>query len=52
MHFCKLFEHESVLAVCIYNHPIMIKIHPVKGSSLHGRGGGGGEGGGGVSRTH
>ncbi len=24
-----LFEHSCVLAVCVHNHPIMIKIHPV-----------------------
>ncbi len=24
-----LFEHKCVLAVCVHNHPIMIKIHPV-----------------------
>ncbi len=25
----KLFEHKSVLEVCVHIHPIMIKIHPV-----------------------
>ncbi len=29
MHFYMLFEHKCVLAVCVHNHPIMIKIHPV-----------------------
>ncbi len=29
MHFYKLFELKSVLAVCVHNHPIMIRIHPV-----------------------
>ncbi len=29
MHFYKLFEHKCVLALCVHNHPIMIKIHPV-----------------------
>ncbi len=29
MHFYKLFELKCVLAVCVHNHPIMIKIHPV-----------------------
>ncbi len=29
MHFYKLFEHNCVLEVCVHNHPIMIKIHPV-----------------------
>ncbi len=24
-----LFELKCVLAVCVYNHPIMIKIHPL-----------------------
>ncbi len=28
-HFYMLFEHKCVLAVCVHNHPIMIKIHPV-----------------------
>ncbi len=28
MHFY-LFEHKCVLAVCVHNHPVMIKIHPV-----------------------
>ncbi len=27
--FYLLFEHKCVLAVCVHNHPIMIKIHPV-----------------------
>ncbi len=26
MHFYKLFELKCVLAVCVHNHPIMIKI--------------------------
>jgi len=29
MHFYKLFELKCVLAVCVHNHLIMIKIHPV-----------------------
>ncbi len=29
MHFYMLFEHKCVLAVCVHNHTIMIKIHPV-----------------------
>ncbi len=29
LHFYKLFELKYVLAVCVHNHPIMIKIHPV-----------------------
>ncbi len=29
IHFYMLFEHKCVLAVCVHNHPIMIKIHPV-----------------------
>ncbi len=29
MHFYKLFELKCVLAVCVHNHPIIIKIHPV-----------------------
>ncbi len=29
MHFYMLFEHKCVLAVCVHNHPIMIKINPV-----------------------
>ncbi len=29
MHFYKLFELKCVLAVCVHNHSIMIKIHPV-----------------------
>ncbi len=29
MHFYKQFELKCVLAVCVHNHPIMIKIHPV-----------------------
>ncbi len=37
MHFYKLFKQESVFAVCVHNHPIMIKIHPVKGLSPQGR---------------
>ncbi len=28
-HFYMLFEHKSVLAVYVHNHPVMIKIHPV-----------------------
>ncbi len=29
IHFYMLFEHKCLLAVCVHNHPIMIKIHPV-----------------------
>ncbi len=29
MYFYKLFELKCVLEVCVLNHPIMIKIHPV-----------------------
>ncbi len=29
MHFYKLFELKCVLAACVHNHHIMIKIHPV-----------------------
>jgi len=29
IHFCMMFEHKSVLAVCEQNHPRMMKIHPV-----------------------
>ncbi len=28
-HFYKFFELKCVLAVCVHNHPKMIKIHPV-----------------------
>ncbi len=29
INFYKLFELKCLLAVCVHNHPIMIKIHPV-----------------------
>ncbi len=29
MHFYKVFELKCVFAVCVHNHPIMVKIHPV-----------------------
>ncbi len=29
MHFYKLFKLKCVLAECVHNHPIMMKIHPV-----------------------
>ncbi len=29
INFNMVFEHKCVLAVCVHNHPIMIKIHPV-----------------------
>ncbi len=29
IHFYMLFGHKCVLAVCVHNHPIMIKIHPL-----------------------
>ncbi len=29
IHFYMLFGHKCVLAVCVHNYPIMIKIHPL-----------------------
>ncbi len=29
IHFYMLFEQKCVLALCVHNHPIMIKIHLV-----------------------